>query len=390
MNSVDKIALETLIQKNVGERIHKLRKEQKLNTVALAEEAGVSQGQLSKIENGKATISIKNLAAICRVLDHPLSNLFQNKESTSADNRPKTIITAVAGLEHQGLHWLGREISRHTNGAMTLNTLGTVQFGPVHEQIDLLLNSEIDLFIEELAHFDRIAPELSQLNLPYCFANEEKRLAFLRSDYFKTNVTDVLLERGIRCLNPRWNWNRGLERVIISNRPIITPEDIKGLRVRIYKSEVLKRFWEKMGAIPVFVPYTKIRQAIESGKVDAVPLSKELLYRQEFCHNARFVTRLGDIALLMGIFITENKYSSLLPEVHSPLKNACDSAGDIFSMNVKLAEEKNETLNMSCFGAVYLKVDLEPWRVETLRIRRELMTEKILSKTAWEAMETAC
>ena len=381
---------EVLIQRNVGKRIHKLRKDKKLNAVALAEKSGISQGQLSKIENGKATISIKNLAAICRVLDHLVSDLFQNKESTGTGHHPTTIVTAVAGLEHQGLHWFEREIARHTNGAITLNTLGPVQFGPVHEQIDLLLNGEIDLFVEELVHFGQIAPELKQFNLPYCFSSQEKRLAFLRSGYFRKKVTNVLLEKGIYCLNPRWNWSRGLERVIISSRPIITPEDIRGLRVRIYKSEILKNFWEKMGAIPVFVPYVEIQSAIDSGKVDAVPLSKELLYRQKLCRNARFVTNLGDLDRIMGIFITRKKYLSFSPEIQNSLKNACDSAGEIFSTNVEWAESKNESLNMSCFGAVYLKVDLEPWRLETLRIRRELMAEKILSKTAWEAMEKAC
>jgi len=390
MDGIDKLAQETLIQKNIGRQIRQLRKGQKLNAVTLAEKSGISQGQLSKIENGKASISIKNLAAICRALNHPVSDLFQSENRTQTSQYPMTIVTAIAGLEHQGLHWFEREISRHTHGAVTLNTLGTVQFGPVHEQIELLLNGEIDLFVEELVHFDQLAPELKQLNLPYCFASPEKRLAFLRSDYFKKNVTDVLLDKGIRCLNPKWNWSRGLERVIISNRPIITPGDVKGLRVRIYKSEILKKFWEKMGAIPIFVPYTEIRQAIDSGKVDAVPLSKELLYRQELCRNARFITNLGDLARVMGIFIPEKKYRSFSPETQNSLKNACDSAGDIFSMNVKLAEEQNEALNMSCFGAVYLKVDLEPWRVETLRIRKDLMAEKMLSRTTWETMENAC
>ncbi|MCD6187464.1 MAG: TRAP transporter substrate-binding protein DctP [Desulfuromusa sp.] len=390
MDGIDKMAQETLIQKSVGKRIHQLRKEQKLNAVELAEKAGISQGQLSKIENGKATISIKNLAAICRALDHPVSDLFQNKESTGTGHHPTTIVTAVAGLEHQGLHWFEREIARHTNGVIALNTLGTVQFGPVHEQIDLLLNGEIDLFVEELVHFDQIAPELKQFNLPYCFASQEKRLAFLRSGYFREKVTNVLLEKGIYCLNPRWNWSRGLERVIISNRPIITPGDLSGLRVRIYKSKILKRFWEKMGAIPVSVPYAEIQSAIDSGKVDAVPLSKELLYRQNLCRNARFVTNLGDLDRIMGIFITRKKYLSFSAEIQHSLKNACDSAGEIFSTNVKSAESKNESLNMSCFGAVYLKVDLEPWRLETLRIRKELMAEKRLSLSAWEAMENAC
>jgi len=387
MEGVDKVALEALIQKNVGAKIRRLRKAKKLNTVALASKAGISQGQLSKIENGKATISIKNLAGICRVLGRPVSYLFQNEDSTHPGIHT---ITTVAGLEHEGLHWFDREISRHTDGAVSLSTLGTVQFGPVNEQIDLLFKGEIDLFVEELVHFGRIAPVLRHLALPYCFHSKEKRLAYLRSGYFRENVTDILLSKGVRCLNPRWNWIRGLERVIIANRPVITPQDIKGLRVRIYESGILEKFWKKMGAVPVVVPYAEIRQAVDTGKVDAVPLFKALLYRQGICRNARFVTILGDLACAMGVFITEKKYDSFPPEIQNSLKKACDSAGDIFSLTVKRAEEKNEKLNMSRYGAVYLKVDLEPWRLETLRVRRRLMAENMLSRAAWEAMGNAC
>ncbi len=387
MEGVDNVAQETLIQKNVGERIRHLRKVKKLNAVALALKAGISQGQLSKIENGKATISIKNLAGVCRVLDRPVSYLFQGDDRSPICTHT---ITTVAGLEQEGLHWLDRKIGRYTHGAVSLSSLGTVQFGPVHEQIDLLFNGEIDLFVEEWVHFSRIVPVLEHFNLSYNFASEEKRLAFLRSDYFMENVVKVLLTRGVRCINPRWNWVRGSERVIIANRPITTPGEIEGLRVRIYKSRVLKKFWEKMGAIPVVVPYARIRQAIDTGKVDAVPLSKELLYRHGLCRNARFVTCLGDLSCIMGVFITEKKYSSFSHEIQNSLKKACNSAGDIFSMNVKQAEAKNEKRNMSRYGAVYLKVDLEPWRLETLRIRRALMAEKTLSPAAWAAMENAC
>jgi TRAP-type C4-dicarboxylate transport system substrate-binding protein len=316
-----------------------------------------------------------------------MSYLFQGDDRSQIHTHT---ITTVAGLEHEGLHWFDREIGRYTDGAVSLSTLGTMQFGPVHEQIDLLFNGEINLFVEELVHFDRIVPVLKHFNLPYNFANREKRLAFLRSDYFKENVAKVLLTKGVRCLNPRWNWVRGGERVIIANRPITRPGEVKGVRVRIYKSVILKKFWEKMGAIPVVVPYARIRQAIDAGKVDAVPLSKELLYRHGFCRNARFITCLGDLSCIMGVFITEKKYSSFSPEIQNSLKKACNSAGHIFSVNVIQAEAKNEKCNMSRYQAVYLKVDLEPWRLETLRIRRALMAEKLLSPAAWRAMENAC
>ncbi len=53
MEKNDSAVREALIQQNVGAKIRALRKAEKMSAVDLASKVGISQGQLSKIENGK-------------------------------------------------------------------------------------------------------------------------------------------------------------------------------------------------------------------------------------------------------------------------------------------------------------------------------------------------
>lgn len=386
MEKIDKAVQEDLIQKNVGIKIRELRKAGKMNAIDLALKAGISQGQLSKIETGKANVSIKNLAQLCRILGRPLNYLFQTEDKSTAVRHK---IIAVAGLENQGLHWFAQEVGSNTNGAVALNSLGTLQFGPAVDQIDLIFEGSVDLFIENLVQFYRIAPALKQLSLPYCFRDEQHRQAFLASQYFRENVTKVLLQKGIRLLNPNWNWIRGLEWVLVSRRPICTPEDVKGLKVRIFDCEHLRIFWDEMGAIPVVVPWSKVRKAIASGQVDVVPTKKALIYHNGFCSNAKYVTILGDIPDIMGVFITETKYSSFSPWIQHALEKGCDSAGNIFSLNLYHIEKKNERLNMSRYKVAYLKVDLSPWRLAVSRIRKKMTDQGLLPEQTLIEIEKA-
>ncbi len=383
----DKIVKETLIQKNVGIKIKQLRSSKGLNTVTLAAKTNISQGQLSKIENGKATISIKNLTRLCSVLDIPLSVLFQLEDETQPE---KHIISAVAGLESQGLHWLAREISTLTRGEVCLKPLGPFQFGTTYEQINYGFKGNLDLFVEGIVHFRSMAPALEHLNLPYCFRSEEKRQAFFKTPFFKKNIVDRLLKNGIRALNPRWNWLRGMEKVLISRRPVISPKDVKGMRVRIYDSDTLAQFWEAMGAIPIKIPWSGVHDALKSKTVDLVPTMKALVYHNNYCKYAQYITLLGDMPSILGVFISEEKYRSFSPDIQKSLEEACDNAGEIFSNNVILLEKRNEKLNLSQYGVAYLKVDKLPWRLKMLDIRKKMTNQGTLSKQAWQEIEQAC
>jgi len=67
----------------------------------------LSQGQLSKIETGKAALSIGALTSLCQILGRPLSYLFQKDEEIP---RVLGTMTTVAGPESRGLAWFAGEV----------------------------------------------------------------------------------------------------------------------------------------------------------------------------------------------------------------------------------------------------------------------------------------
>ena len=66
---------------NVGKKIKRLRKLKNMNAKDLAQNAGISYGMLSLLENGSTQGSVETLRKIAKVLDTTLSQLFTNEDN---------------------------------------------------------------------------------------------------------------------------------------------------------------------------------------------------------------------------------------------------------------------------------------------------------------------
>ncbi len=378
--------LEREIQIRVGQRVRELRLAAGMTAVEVSGRSGISQGQLSKIENGKAVLSSKVLAALCRVFDRPMGYLFQSR-----DEMPRVLgtLTTVKGPEDKGIKAFADNVHRRTGKRISLIPLSLAQLGTACTQVEALREGLIDLFIEEPFYYDAFVPGFRLFALPYTFRDEDHRQAFLSGDHFRHALCEPLRRAGIRFLNSRWNWFRGREWVLVAEKPITEPQDIRGLRVRTPLSDIHQHFWRLMGAHPVAVPWNGVAAALRSRKVDVVPTHKTHLYPLRFCRYARFVTRLADLPPVLSLGINDSRYQVLPPGIQEGLKDACDTAGEFFSRCVLDAEKENERLNISRFKAVYLTVDVALWRNAVDVARQRLIEEGHLDTAVWEAAMAA-
>jgi TRAP-type C4-dicarboxylate transport system substrate-binding protein len=375
---------EKTVRRQVGARVRELRQAASLTAVALARQAGLSQGQLSKIETGKAALSIGALTALCRILNRPLSYLFQKEVEIP---RVLGTMTTVAGPESRGTAWFAEQVARRSQGRLSLVPLKATVLGTQTRQAAMLKDGFIDLFIEDLPAFRDLVPALDLLSLPYLFRDEIRLAAFLRSEAFQRLVRQPLIDQGVRPINRRWNWRRGLEWVILATRPITHPEQVRGLRVRIYESAMLAEFWKRLGARPVVIPWPRVRRAWLRGEVDLLPTHKAHLYPLGFCRRGRFVTRLGDLAPVLMVAVNEARHACLPPALQTALADACDEAGDYFSLEVARAEPDNEAANMRRYGVSYLTVDPRPWIDASRHATETLIAAVPQARALWEAAQ---
>jgi tripartite ATP-independent transporter DctP family solute receptor len=61
----------------------------------------------------------------------------------------------------------------------------------------------------------------------------------------------------------------GARSVYTVRRPIQTIDDIKGLRIRLQKSDLMVEMFKTLGAEPVILPYTRTKTALTTGLIDA-------------------------------------------------------------------------------------------------------------------------
>lgn len=386
MESQQTDELEKRIQQRVGERVRELRQAAGITAVVLASQAGLSQGQLSKIENGKAALSVKTLARLCRIFDRPVGYLFQ-----SFDEMPRVLgtLTTVKGPENLGIQRFAEEVRKLAGGNLQLIPLRPSQIGSAVAQVDQLRDGLIDLFVEELFYYDKFVNGFKIFSMPYAFSSKIHRQTFLESRFFRRQLHEPLRREGIRLINRKWNWLRGLEWVLASTRPVVVPEDLRGLKVRVVESQLMTRFWQALGARPVAVPWAEVRTALRSGDIDVLPTHKAHLYPLGFSRYTRYISLLGDLPPVLSVAVNEAKFQILSPENQNALLAACDRTGVFFSRHVRQSEIENEQLNIRRFRAAYLKISLDPWYEAVARLRRDLLAEGLLDSETAAAVDAA-
>ena len=146
------------------------------------------------------------------------------------------------------------QIEQHPNGFL----------GGEREMIENLRKGQLDLAIVYTGVLSSVVPSLGLLDLPFLFRNMSQVYAVLDGP-----IGDAYLAQ----MRPRdmvglaWGEN-GLRHITNSKRPIRTPDDLRGLRVRVPQSDVMVRCFRQLGADTAPLSFTALRGALESGAYD--------------------------------------------------------------------------------------------------------------------------
>lgn len=122
------------LELTIGQQVKKFRQEMALTNPELARSAGISQGMLSKIENGQTSPSLATLRALSGALNVPITALFRGYEKEGE----ATFVKAGQGLNIE---------RRGTRAGHQYQLLGHSAQGPVTvEPYLIMLTSESDVF----------------------------------------------------------------------------------------------------------------------------------------------------------------------------------------------------------------------------------------------------
>ncbi len=129
-----------------------------------------------------------------------------------------------------------------------------------------------------LSNFAPYAPVVDLINMPYLCGANQRFVNLVTSDVWKAEVNTRVEERGFRplfyfCIDPR----------VVAVRkgagdPILTPEDMSGVKFRVPGSKMLQQFYRMVGSNPTPVAWGETPSAIKQGVADALDPAVGALY----------------------------------------------------------------------------------------------------------------
>ncbi|MBT9382462.1 DctP family TRAP transporter solute-binding subunit [Pseudooceanicola sp. CBS1P-1] len=129
--------------------------------------------------------------------------------------------------------------------------------------LEAMLQGDVQLGAPSLSKFETFTKVFRIFDLPFMFKNMEAVDAFQASDNGQAMMSSME-RRGLAGLG---FWHNGLKQ-FSANKPLLEPEDAKGLKFRVQPSDVLVAQMEALGASPQKMAFSEVYGALQQGVVD--------------------------------------------------------------------------------------------------------------------------
>ena len=183
---------------------------------------------------------------------------------------------------HRAMVRMGEDLEGLSGGRLRLEIYPNQQLGSEREILELLQIGTLDMTKVSVATLENFAPKTRILGLPYLFADRPHAFAVLDGP-----IGQELLDDGLKYwLKGLGFYDAGYRSFYSMDRPIRTPEDLKGLKVRVMESVTAINMIRSMGGAPTPISWGELYTSLQQGVVDAAennPPSFYLARHYEVC-----------------------------------------------------------------------------------------------------------
>ncbi len=197
------------------------------------------------------------------------------------------IIKLAHGLDqthpvHKAMVYMADKVSEKSAGNMRVDIYSGGQLGAERELIELLQIGSLAMTKVSTAPLEAFVPEMKIFGIPYVFRDDEHRWKVLNHDIGKK----LLLAGEPFYLRGMCYYDAGSRSFYTKERPVYTPTDLEGLKIRVMKSITSMNMVQTLGGSATPIPWGELYTALQQGVVDGAennPPSFYLSRHYEVC-----------------------------------------------------------------------------------------------------------
>jgi tripartite ATP-independent transporter DctP family solute receptor len=225
---------------------------------------------------------------------------------------------------HKGMVFMARKVDEYSRGRMRVDIYPSGQLGNERELIELLQIGSLAMTKVSTAPLEAFVPEMKIFGIPYVFRDSEHRWKVLNGPVGKR----LLLSGEPFFLRGMCYYDAGSRSFYTKDRPIMTPGDLKGMKIRVMKSITAVNMIEALGGSPTPIPWGELYTSLQQGVVDGAENNAPSFYLSRHYEVCKYYsidehTSVPDILLMSTIV-----WVSLSEQEQRWLQRAVDDSVD--------------------------------------------------------------
>jgi len=165
---------------------------------------------------------------------------------------------------HKGILEFQKALENNSKGALKVRIFPDGQLGSEREVLELLQIGSVAATKVSAATLSNFVPEYHLLGIPYLFRDKQHLFDVLEGPIGKS-----ILEKGSKFwLRGLCYYDAGSRSFYTSDKAIRTPEDLKGLKIRVMNNQMAINMVNSMGGSATPLSYSELYTAIQQGVVD--------------------------------------------------------------------------------------------------------------------------
>src|SRR6201995_5014323 len=232
------------------------------------------------------------------------------------------------------------------------------QLGQEIDVINSVKLGVIDMMVSGSSISANVVPLVGTFDLGYLFTSFPQQTKAFDAGAAKP-IEDALLKGGnIRII--AWAYNFGA-RSVLSKKPVKTPEDLAGLKIRTLQNPIITECLRLMGAAATPLAFGEIYTALQAGVLDGLEHDPPTILASKFYETSKNYALTEHIFSPLSTYFSDTTFNRMDPKLREGFLDAARKAGADTRVH-GLAVEKEALTALTEKGVTVVECDKEAFR----------------------------
>ncbi len=223
---------------------------------------------------------------------------------------------------------------KYTNGKVKIEVYHNSTLYKDREELDAMQLGAVQMLAPSNSKFGPIGiKEFEVFDLPYLLP-DKAALRRVTEGPIGARLLKLVESKGMVGLA---YWDNGFKQMT-ANKPLLVPEDYKGLKFRIQSSKVLEAQFRALGAIPQVMAFSEVYQALQTGVVDGQENTLSNIYTQKMHEVQKYMTMTNHGYIGYVVVVNKKFWDDLPGDIRGQLEKAMKEATEYSN---KISESEN-------------------------------------------------